>query len=82
MILPLGQKSSVALFTDGGSLGHLLAGLLAGMMPEPYSLGIFALFAGYQLSQVPTGVPWVRTGGEFVEFGLGAAASALLRRAM
>jgi hypothetical protein len=36
---------------------------------------LLAAFTGYQLSQAQSGEPWSSTGGEFIEFALGMAAS-------
>ena len=83
MIVPIGHKAhraNVAICTDGGSLAHLLAGFISGLLPHPFSLGAFALFTGYQVSQHQSGASWSRTGGEFIEFGLGAMASSVLMR--
>ena len=58
------------MFSDHGSLGHVLFGALAGASPEPWNLAIAAVFAGYETSKLRTETP-ERTGGKFLEFGLG-----------
>jgi hypothetical protein len=59
------------LFTDAGSVGHVLSGVLAGIVPPPWNLGVLCLFGGYELSKLNAGESAARTGGKFIEFGLG-----------
>jgi hypothetical protein len=58
-------------FTDAGSVGHVLIGGFAAGLPAAEALAVFSLFAGYQISQVDSGESWSRVGGELLEFGLG-----------
>jgi hypothetical protein len=51
---------------------------MAGYLGPGWALAIATAFVGYQLSQVSAGVPWNRTGGEVIEFALGAAIAALV----
>lgn len=61
------------MFTDMGSLGHLVLGYFAGQLNGGDALAIFSVFTGYQLSQSASGESWPRIGGELLEFGLGMA---------
>lgn len=66
------SPACVQLFTDSGSLAHLLLGAIAGsefLTPRDSVIAATA-FTGYQLSQAD-GVAWSRTGGELVEFAIG-----------
>lgn len=59
-------------FTDQGSLCHVLVGWLAGSVTGAEALPVFALFLGYQVSQAGAGdEPLYRVGGEVMEFALG-----------
>jgi hypothetical protein len=75
------HPASVVLFTDQGSLWHVLVGALAGAMPSPWNLGAAALFTGYEVSKLGSGETAERTGGKFVEFGLGLILAGLFRLA-
>lgn len=66
------SPACVSVFTDGGSLAHLILGAIAGsefLTPRDSVIAATA-FTGYQLSQA-NHVPWSRTGGELVEFAIG-----------
>ena len=67
------SPACVAVFTDAGSLAHLLLGVLAGseLFTPKDSVILATAFAGYQLSQAQGGVAWSRTGGELIEFAIG-----------
>jgi hypothetical protein len=65
------HPANVDLFSDWYSLIHVLMGWISGVLPEPYSLGAMAFYAGYQVSQAGSGEPWSRTGGELIEYGIG-----------
>jgi hypothetical protein len=80
MILPLSQTAQPQVFTDEGSYAHVGIGFLAGYLGSGWALAITAAFIGYQLSQVSAGVPWSRTGGEVIEFAMGAAIAALVMK--
>lgn len=69
----------MVLFTDQGSIGHVLFGALAGVSSEPWNLAITALFGGYEVSKLQSGESPARTGGKFVEFGLGLIGAGLIR---
>lgn len=76
------SPSHVQLFDekDSGSLAHLIYGFVAGSdaVGTKGSVVMASLFVGYQLSQSPY-VPWQRTAGEIMEFGLGMLAGILLQ---
>lgn len=71
-----GFPAQVTLFEWPGSLGHLLYGFLCGSdwVTPKTAVMLLAGFIGYQVSQAQAGEPWSRTGGEFLEFGLGMLA--------
>jgi hypothetical protein len=66
-------------FTDQGSFWHVVIGVIAGVVPEPFNLGTAALFTGYELSKGATGETIERTSGKFVEFGLGLVLAGVIR---
>jgi hypothetical protein len=80
MTLTLSQTAQPQVFTDVGSYAHVGVGFMAGYLSPGWALAIAAAFIGYQLSQVSAGVPWGRTGGEVIEFALGAAIAALVAK--
>src|ERR1039458_1050265 len=80
MTLTLSQTAQPQVFTDMGSYAHVGVGFMAGYLSPGWALAIAAAFIGYQLSQVSAGVPWGRTGGEVIEFALGAAIAALVAK--
>ena len=80
MIPSTRHPATAAICTDAGSIGHLLLGWIAGGLSPEYALSIFALFAGYQVSQHPSGEQWDRIGGELFEFGLGLIVRELSKR--
>jgi hypothetical protein len=63
--------ATMVMFTDAGSWGHVLAGMVAGIIPPPWNLATLAMFGGYELSKLQAGESPARTGGKFIEFGLG-----------
>jgi hypothetical protein len=67
-------------FTDWGSYAHVGIGFLAVHLGPGWGLALAAAFVGYQLSQVGQGVSWERTGGEVIEFALGAAIAAMITK--
>ena len=74
----MGVPALPVVFTDEGSAAHVGIGFLAGYVPPAWGLAIAMVFVGYQLSQVSQGVSWERTGGEVIEFAMGAAIAALV----
>lgn len=80
MTLALSSSAQPEVFTDWGSYAHVGVGFLAGYLGPGWALAIATAFVGYQLSQVSAGVPWSRTGGEVIEFALGAAVAALVSK--
>ena len=73
-------NSQVQVFTDGiNSYGHVGVGFLAGYLGPKWGLAITAAFVGYQLSQSGS-VSWSRTGGEVLEFAIGAALAAMVSK--
>jgi hypothetical protein len=71
----------LSVFTDQGSFWHVVMGLVAGVVPEPWNLGTAALFTGYELSKGASGESIERTSGKFVEFGLGLILAGVIRLA-
>ena len=72
------HPSQLELFTDSGSLAHLvIGGLLVQFGPIPALVGSMA-YIGYQFSQVTE--PMARTASEVIELAIGMALGALLRR--
>lgn len=69
-------------FTDQGSFWHVVMGVIAGVVPEPWNLGTAALFTGYEFSKGATGESIERTSGKFIEFGLGIILAGLVRGAL
>jgi hypothetical protein len=61
-------------FTDAGSIGHVLSGAVVGIIPPPWNLAVLSVFGGYELSKHES---IERTGGKFIEFGLGLAAAGI-----
>ena len=83
MILTLSNEEHPAIidiFSDGMSWLHLGYGVLAGMQDPPMLASMVAMFTGYQVSQAQTKEPWERTGGEFVELGVGLAIASIIRK--
>lgn len=80
MTLALSSSAQPQIFTDAGSYAHVGIGFLAGYLSPNWALALSAAFIGYQLSQVAAGVPWSRTGGEVIEFAIGAAIAALVAK--
>jgi hypothetical protein len=76
----MGVPARPIVFTDWGSYAHVGVGYLAGYLSPAWALALTAAFVGYQLSQVSQGVSWERTGGEVLEFALGAALAALVSK--
>jgi len=76
----MGVPARPIVFTDGGSAAHVAIGALAGYLGPTWGLALAMAFVGYQLSQVSQGVSWERTGGEVIEFALGAAIAALVAK--
>lgn len=75
---PAGHRINV--FTDGGSVCHVLFGWVAGHGSGTEALAIFALYAGYQVSQAGAGdEPLYRVGGELIEFALGMLFALLMK---
>ena len=75
------HPAQMVVFTDQGSFWHVVMGIVAGTMPEPLNLGTVALFSGYELSKQAFGESPARTGGKFVEFGIGLVLAGLVRMA-
>ncbi len=69
----------LSVFTDAGSFWHVLFGMLAGAVPEPWNLGTAAMFAGYELSKGASGESVERTSGKFIEFGIGLMLTGLIQ---
>jgi hypothetical protein len=70
--------STIDVFTDRGSLVHVLAGFLAAYVGNGWAVGISAAFGGYELGKLNAGEPVTRVAGTLIEFGLGALLAALL----
>ena len=79
LTFPGPHPATLTLFTDQGSVWHVIFGAVAGAMPPPFNIGAAALFTGYELSKLGSGETAQRTGGKFVEFGLGLLIAGLLR---
>ena len=75
------HPASIVMFTDSGSAWHVAMGILAGIVPEPWNLATVAMFSGYEVSKLGTGESAERTGGKFIEFGIGLLLAALIRLA-
>ena len=74
------DKSTMDVFTDSGSIFHMGLGFLSGMVPTEWALLIFSLFSGYEIGHIQTtGETLQRTGGKFVEYGIGAGLGAWAR---
>ena len=76
----MGMSAQPVAFTDEGSAAHVAIGFLAGYVSPAWGLALLAAFVGYQLSQASQGVSWQRTGGEVIEFAVGAAIAALVMK--
>lgn len=76
-----GHPAAVTVFSDSGSLVHLLFGFLCGSdwISPKGSVMLLSGFIGYQVSQAESGEPWSRTGGEFLEFALGMLGAMSMR---
>lgn len=72
---PPAHPANLAVFTDGGSLCHLVWGFIAGRLEPVEALALAMAFTGYQVAQGAAGEPWERVGGELVEFAVGALAA-------
>jgi hypothetical protein len=75
------HPAQVDVFSDWGSLAHILYGLAAAALPAPWQLAAVVCFLGYQVSQAATGESWQRTGGELLELALGIALEPWARQA-
>lgn len=75
----LQYPASIIVFTDSGSAWHVIIGAVAGLAPSPWNLSAAAMFAGYEVSKLGSGESAERTGGKFVEFGIGLVLAGLLR---
>ena len=67
--------ANLIVFSDGGSVCHLISGFMAGRLEAHETLAVALAYAGYQIAQGGNGEPWPRVGGELVEFALGLAAA-------
>lgn len=73
------HPSTLELFTDSGSIAHvLIGGVLVQFGPIPALIGSMA-YLGYQFSQVTE--PIARTAAEVIELAIGMALGVILRRA-
>jgi hypothetical protein len=72
--------ASIDVFTDSGSLFHLAAGVVIGLLATPWNVGLLAAFSAYELSKAATGEPWTRTGGKFAELALGVIAGKMVAK--
>jgi hypothetical protein len=75
---PCPIPAHTVIFTDQGSAWHLAMGAIAGVVPPPWNLAAVAMFTGYEVSKLKNGESAARTGGKFLEFGLGLVAAGLL----
>jgi hypothetical protein len=73
------HPASIVMFTDSGSAWHVAMGILAGAVPDPWNLATVAMFSGYEVSKLGAGESAQRTGGKFVEFGIGILLAALIQ---
>ena len=73
--------ANVIVFTDRGSVWHVILGAVSGLSPAPWNLAVAAMFTGYEVSKLGAGESAERTGGKFVEFGIGLVIAGLLRLA-
>jgi hypothetical protein len=83
MILTLSNNEHPAIidiFSDSMSWLHLGWGLLAGMQDPVSMMSMVVMYMGYQVTQAQSNEPWERTGGEFVELGLGLAIASFMRK--
>lgn len=71
--------STVNVFTDAGTLIHILLGAAAGYAGDGWSVALTAGFGGYELAKLNSGEPVTRVAGTWIEYGLGALIGALLR---
>ena len=78
---PSPYAANVFVFTDRGSFWHVIVGAAAGFAPAPWNLSVAAMFTGYEVSKMGAGETAQRTGGKFIEFGLGLVLAGLLRMA-
>lgn len=81
LTFPGPHPATLALFTDQGSLWHVLMGAVAGALPSPWNMAGATVFTGYELSKLGSGETAERTGGKFVEFGIGLVLAGLFRLA-
>jgi hypothetical protein len=72
--------STVDVFSDRGTWGHLAAGALAGYFADGWAVAIASAFGGYELAKLNAGESVERIAGTLIEFGIGAVLAALVRR--
>lgn len=77
--IPSDHPALLDIFSDGMSWLHLGYGVLAGMQDPIVMTSMVAMFTGYQVSQAQSLEPWERTGGEFVELGVGLAIASWMK---
>lgn len=75
----LPYPARIVVFSDSGSAWHVLIGAVAGFAPSPWNLSAAVMFTGYEVSKLGSGETPERTGGKFVEFGIGLVLAGLLR---
>ena len=71
--------SSIDIFSDRGTLFHILEGGLAGYLGDGWAVALTAAFGGYELAKLSVGEPVTRIAGTWVEYALGALTGAILK---
>jgi hypothetical protein len=66
--------ATLDIFSDFGSVLHLLYGGMAASVPCDWGFLMFALMAGYEATKAAGGESWQRIGGVWVEFAIGMGA--------
>jgi len=75
------HPAKVSVFTDAGSLWHVLFGVLAGLSgPSGAMIGVSG-FLAYEVSETDEAESWERTGGKLLEFTIGLVLARLIQMA-
>jgi len=77
--VPGWTPATIDVFSDWGSVFHVLVGAATTYVPPEFRNGLLALFAGYEASKSANGESWERIAGVWVEVGIGILGALALK---